>query len=99
MGNFEVYTSDVTPTREQVKATVTELIQVDLKFDGMEVTDELQLVGGGLALDSLDLLMLVTGIEKRYGHKIPHKKLGRETMETVGKFVDFVQEELATAKA
>lgn len=76
---------------------MTEIIQNDLKFAGMDVPDDLQLVGGGLALDSLDLLMLVTGIEKRFGHKIPTKKLGRDTMETVGKFVDFAHEELRSA--
>lgn len=91
------YTSGVTPTRDQVKAAVVDLIQTDLKFTGMEVPDDLQLVGGGLALDSLDLLMLVTGIEKRFGHKIPHKKLGKETMATVGAFVDFAHAELASA--
>lgn len=87
------------PTRDQVKAAVTELIQVDLKFTGMDVPDDLQLVGGGLALDSLDLLMLVTGIEKRFGHKIPPRKLGKETMSTVGTFVDFAHAELTAADA
>ena len=49
------------------------------------------------SLDSLDLLMLVTGIEKRYGHKIPQKKLNRDTMGTVGGFADFAFAELSSA--
>ena len=60
----------MTMQREQVATAVREILQVDLKFAGMDLPDELPLIGGGLALDSLDLLMLVTGIEKRFGHKI-----------------------------
>lgn len=76
---------------------VREILQVDLKFSGMDLPDELALVGSGLALDSLDLLMLVTGLEKRFGHKIPQKKLGPQTMGTVGAFIDFAHAELSAA--
>lgn len=72
---------------------------MDLKFAGIELPDELELVGGGLALDSLDLLMLVTGIEKRFGHKIPQKKLGPDSMGSIGRFVDFAHAELGAAGA
>ena len=85
-------------TREQIFQTVCDIIHTDLKFSGMDVTDDLELVGGGLALDSLDLLMLVTGIEKRFGHKIATKSLNRDTMGPVGRFVDFAQSELAASK-
>lgn len=84
-------------TRDDIAAAVREIITTDLKFSGMDLPDSLELVGGGLALDSLDLLMLVTGIEKRFGHKIPQKKLGRETMSTIGIFIDFAHRELAEA--
>ncbi len=84
-------------TREQVSSAVHEIIRKDLKFSGIEIDDTLQLVGGGLGLDSLDLLTLVTGIEKGFGHKIPQKKLNRETMATVGGFIDFTYAELAAA--
>jgi acyl carrier protein len=87
----------VATTREQVAEAVREIIRVDLKFEGLELPDDLQLVGGGLALDSLDLLMIVTGVEKRFGHKISQKKLGRDTMGTIGAFVDFTHRELAEA--
>jgi acyl carrier protein len=83
--------------RAEVLGAIQEIIRVDLKFSGMEIGDDLELVGGGLGLDSLDLLMLVTGIEKRFGHKIPHKRLNRESMGTVGRFADFVVAELASA--
>jgi acyl carrier protein len=88
----------MSPTREDVKAAVVELIRVDLKFKDMDVPEDLQLVGGGLSLDSLDLLMLVTGIEKRFGHRIPPKKLGKDTMSTVGRFIDFAHAELGSTR-
>ena len=83
--------------REQVASAVREILQVDLKFAGMDLPDDLPLISGGLALDSLDLLMLVTGIEKRFGHKIAPKKLGKDTMSSVGVFIDFAHAELVAA--
>jgi acyl carrier protein len=89
--------NQVTVTRDQVLEAIREIIRTDLKFAGMEINEDLELVGGGLGLDSLDLLMLVTGIEKRFGHKIPQKKLNRDTMGTVGRFADFACAELSAA--
>lgn len=83
--------------RPEILEAIREIIRVDLKFSGMEISEDLELVGGGLTLDSLDLLMLVTGIEKRFHHKIPHKRLNRDSMGTVGRFADFVVAELASA--
>jgi acyl carrier protein len=79
----------VSVTREQVAEAVRGIIRTDLKFDGMELPDNLALVG--------DLLMIVTGIEKRFQHKIPQRKLNRDTMSTVGRFIDFAHAELVAA--
>jgi acyl carrier protein len=87
----------VSVSREQVAEAVRGIIRTDLKFDGMELPDNLALVGDGLGLDSLDLLMIVTGIEKRFQHKIPQRKLNRDTMSTVGRFIDFAHAELVAA--
>jgi acyl carrier protein len=87
----------LTMQREQVATAVREILQVDLKFTGMDLPDDLALIGDGLALDSLDLLMLVTGIEKRFGHKIAPQKLGKDTMSSVGVFITFVHAELVAA--
>ncbi|MCH2161560.1 MAG: acyl carrier protein [Phycisphaerales bacterium] len=74
-----------------VLQVVTEVIVTDLKLDDIKVDRETILVGGELGLDSLDLLMLVTGTEKRLGVKIPNEHLGRDNMETVGRFVEYVE--------
>jgi len=84
-------------TREMVAEAVRQVIRVDLKFADIDIPDTLELVGGGLSLDSLDLLMMVSALEKRFGHKIPQKKLKRETMATVGALIDFTHAELVEA--
>jgi len=69
---------------------VSDVLRTDLKLGAVELTPETPLVGDELGLDSLDLLMVVTGTEKRLGIKIPNDRLGRDTMGTVGAFVAFV---------
>ncbi len=76
---------------------VRDILETDLKFAGMDLPDELPMVGDGLMLDSLDVLMLVTAIEKRFGHKIPKGRLGAKSMPNIGGFVEFVHGELEGA--
>ena len=70
---------------------VREVISDDLKLGDVAVDRDTVLVGDALGLDSLDLLMLVTGTEKRLGLKIPNDQLGRDNMENVGRFVEYVE--------
>lgn len=70
--------------------TIYDVLRTDLKLGMVEFGPETPLVGDELGLDSLDLLMVVTGTEKRLGIKIPNDQLGRETMGTIGAFVRFV---------
>ena len=74
-----------------VLEVVVDVLRTDLKLGDIPVDRETVLAGGDLGLDSLDLLMIVTGTEKRLGIKIPNDKLGKGTMETVGRFADFVE--------
>jgi len=70
---------------------VCEVLRTDLKLGMVELGPETPLVGDELGLGSLDLLMVVTGTEKRLGIKIPNEKLGKDTMSTIGDFVRFVE--------
>lgn len=70
--------------------TIYDVLRTDLKLGMVELGPETPLVGDELGLDSLDLLMVVTGTEKRLGIKIPNEQLGRDTMGTIGAFVRFV---------
>ncbi len=89
--------TDESMANTDVLSVVMEVISTDLKLGDMPIDRDTPLVGGELGLDSLDLLMMVTGTEKRLGIKIPNEKLGRDTMESVGRFVDFVEDQLAKA--
>ena len=67
------------------------LIRTELKLDPSSVIDaETKLVGGDHDLDSLDILMLVTAIEKECGVKIPDESIGREVFESVGTLHRFI---------
>lgn len=77
-------------TREEVFSAVERVLRQDLKFGQAAIAWETQLVGGDLHLDSLDLLMVVTGTEKALGMKLPSKRIDASVMHTVGAFVDFV---------
>lgn len=84
--------------RNEVSALVAKLLRQDLKLGAVALDDDTHLVGGELQLDSLDLLMLVTGAEKAYGIKLPKEKLGRASMETVGRFTDLVHLQVNEAR-
>lgn len=56
--------------------------------DGIE--DDAPLVGGGLDLDSIDLLELVVGLEKEYGVKIADVAEGRRILRSVKSLAEFV---------
>ena len=49
----------VSISREQVLEAVQQIVQVDLKFSGVAFVEDLQLVGGGLELDSLEFIPLL----------------------------------------
>ena len=81
-------------TTEQVYETVELVIREDLKLGDAPIERDSPLFDGDLGLDSLDALMLVSGVEKRLGVKLPNKKLGRDSMETIERFVTFVSSEM-----
>jgi acyl carrier protein len=68
------------------------LLRANLKLPpDAAIADDMPLVGGDLDLDSLDILLLVTGIEKEFAVKIATETVGREafrTVTTLARFVD-----------
>ncbi len=64
-----------------------------LRLDQVEpesIADEAPLVGGGLNLDSIDLLELVVGLEKEYGVKIADVTEGRTALASVQSLAEFL---------
>ena len=66
---------------EQIYETVDVVLREDLKLGDAPIERDSPLFDGALGLDSLDALMLVSGVEKRLGIKLPNKKLGKSSME------------------
>jgi acyl carrier protein len=76
------------PTIDRVKA----VIRTSLKLPADAVLgDDMPLVGGEYDLDSLDILLIITSIEKEFGIKIEDKKVGRAAFTSVRTLAEFVQ--------
>jgi 3-hydroxyacyl-[acyl-carrier-protein] dehydratase len=82
---------DPTPKRETVDL-VKSIIRQDLKLGADEnIPDDMPLLGGNLDLDSLDVLLLLTSIEKRFKIKIPGEAVGAEVFRTVSTLADYIE--------
>ena len=76
-------------TSERIKA----LLRRDLKLGAdAEVHDDTPLIGGDFDLDSLDVLLLVTSVEKEFGIKIPNEAVSQEAFGNVTTLARFVED-------
>ena len=67
------------------------IMRRDLKLGpGADLPESLALVGGEFDLDSLDMLMLVTSMEKEFGIKITEGSINRESFQTLGTLAAFI---------
>jgi acyl carrier protein len=71
---------------------ITTIMRRDLKL-GPDVVIEstTPLVGGDFDLDSLDVLLLVTSIEKEFGIKVADGAIGRDAFRDVATLAGFVE--------
>jgi 3-hydroxyacyl-[acyl-carrier-protein] dehydratase len=75
---------------ERVKA----IVRRDLKLGpAAAIADDMQFFGGDIDMDSLDILLLVTSIEKEFGIKVPNAAVGREVFESVATLTRFVKQQ------
>ena len=71
---------------EALRSDLKRFIVDHLRLPGVDpasIADEAPLVGGGLDLDSIDVLELVTGTEKRYGLRFEDPDLVQEVFKSV----------------
>ena len=76
-------------TSDTVKRVIRESLQLE---DDAAIPDDMTLAGGEYDLDSLDMLLIVTNLEKAFGIKIENDKLGPDTFSSVSSIVAFVEE-------
>jgi acyl carrier protein len=76
------------PTIERITA----IMRRDLKLGAnVTIAPDTPLIGGDFDLDSLDVLLLVTSIEKEFGIKIADGAIGREAFRDVATLAGFVE--------
>lgn len=75
-------------TLSRVKKVIRACLKVD---EGTELADTMPLVGGEYDLDSLDILLIVTELEKEFGVKIKEggmDKTAFTSIQTLGAFIE-----------
>jgi acyl carrier protein len=55
-----------------------------------EIDEKMSLFGGGLGLDSVDLLELVINLDKTFGLKVRNDEAGKAVLTSVGTIADAV---------
>jgi len=71
---------------------VKAMIRRDLKLGpDAVIADDMPFFGGDVDLDSLDMLLLVTSIEKEFGIKVPSEAVGREVFQNVATLAQYIQ--------
>src|SRR3954452_18323163 len=88
------------PIDPNLLAQLKNVLRRDLKL-GAEapVADDMPLVGSDLDLDSLDILLLVTNIEKELGVRIPNEAVGHAIFKDVATLARYVQDRRSSAPA
>ncbi len=71
---------------------ISTLLRRDLKLGPAATIDErTALVGGDMDLDSIDILLVLTSLEKEFGLQLTSDKVSKSAFQTVGTLVDFVE--------
>src|SRR2546427_4358741 len=80
------------PSREMIRQTLIELLEADTgeKYPDLDEKTNLR---EGLGLDSVDVVSIVSQIERRFHIRLTHEEL--QTLATVGDVLNLLQSKLA----
>ena len=79
---------------------VETIIRRDLKFGpDIRITEDMPFFGGDADIDSLDILLLLSSVEKEFGVRIPSEAVGREVFADVGTLVRHIERHRADGTA
>ena len=83
------------PDREAIRRTLVELLEADTgeKYPALEDSANLR---EGLGLDSVDVVSIVSQIERQYRVRLTHQEL--ETLVTVNDVLNLLQTKLMAAR-
>jgi len=74
---------------EELKQFIVRRLRLE-QTDPAAIADDALLVGGGLDLDSIDLLELVVGLEREYGIRIADVAEGRRALASLPSLAAYV---------
>ena len=84
--------------RPQTLEMVKELLRRDLKLGpGAAIPDDMPFFGGDLDLDSLDILLLMTSIEKQFKIKVPSEAVGKQVFQNVTTLASYLEQSAGQA--
>ncbi|HEY1685994.1 MAG TPA: phosphopantetheine-binding protein [Tepidisphaeraceae bacterium] len=76
------------------------IVRRDLKLGpNTPIPDDMPFFNSDLDIDSLDILLLVTSIEKEFGIKIPSHAVGKEVFTSMTTLADYIQSNLSGKQA
>ncbi len=89
--------NDIDP---DILANLKTILRRDLKLGpDAVIADDMAFFGGSVDLDSLDMLLLVTSLEKKFGIKVPNEAVGREVFQSVSSLAKYVQQQQGAGPA
>jgi 3-hydroxyacyl-[acyl-carrier-protein] dehydratase len=78
---------------EHIRQRVVEILRRDLKLGSdIQLTDDMPLFESSADLDSLDMLLLVSSIEREFGFRIPSEAVGESVFRSVATLTAYVEE-------
>ena len=89
--------ASASPSSADVLARVQLILRRDLKLaPDAPIPPDMPFNGAEMDLDSLDILLLVTSIEKEFGVKIPSSEVGREIFTNVATLTNYIAEHVGS---
>ncbi|HWB53447.1 MAG TPA: phosphopantetheine-binding protein, partial [Tepidisphaeraceae bacterium] len=83
----------MTEVKPEIMDRLRGIVRRDLKLGpDATIADDMPFFNSDLDLDSLDILLLVTSIEKEFGLKIPSQAVGREVFANLTTLARYVQD-------
>ena len=81
------------PIDPEILRQIKTILRRDLKLDpNAPLAEDMPFFGGEVDLDSLDMLLLVTSIERQMGVRIPNEAVGKEVFHNVSTLARYVQD-------
>ena len=81
------------PATQDTLDRIKQVLRSSLKLDpGAAFDDQMPLIGGEYDLDSLDILLVITNIEKEFGVRIREGTMDRSAFATLRTLADFVEQ-------